>query len=58
MNPSTKLDKDENGKSVDKKKYRGMIESFLYLTTSRPDIMFSACLCIRYQINPKEFHLL
>ena len=30
----------------------------LYLTTSRPDIMFSTCLCARYQANPKEFHLI
>ena len=49
MNPSTKLDKDENGKLVDKKKYGRMIGSLLYLTTSRLDIMFSICLSVRYQ---------
>ena len=34
-----------------------MIESLLYLTTSRPDIVFSVGLCARFQSNPKETHL-
>ena len=50
MSTSTELDKDEKGKSVDIKTYRGMIESLLYLTASRPDIMFSVCLCARFQL--------
>ena len=33
-----------------------MIGSLLYLTASRPDIMFSVCLCARFQANPKESH--
>ena len=57
MSTTTSLDKDENGKQVDQKLYRGMIGSLLYITTSRPDIIFSVCLCIRYQSNPKESHL-
>ena len=35
-----------------------MIDSLLYLTASRPDIMFSTCLCARFQDNPKESHLI
>ena len=35
-----------------------MIGSLLYLTTSRPDIMFSVCNCARYQANPREPHLI
>ena len=35
-----------------------MIGSLLYLTASRPDIMFSVCLCARFQADPKESHLL
>ena len=35
-----------------------MIGSLLYLTASRPDIMFSVCLCARFQANPKESHLI
>jgi hypothetical protein len=34
-----------------------MIGSLLYLTASRQDIIFSVCLCARYQANPKESHL-
>jgi len=50
------LDSDEKGTSVDQTNYRGLIGSLLYLTTSRPDIMFSVCLCARFQSNPKESH--
>ena len=55
---STKLDIDEEGKSVDQKIFQGMISSLLYLITSRPDIQFSVCLCARFQANPKKSHLI
>ena len=51
------LDQDEGGKSVDQTLYRSMIGSLLYLTASRPDIMFSVCICARFQANPKEAHM-
>ncbi|XP_050915760.1 uncharacterized mitochondrial protein AtMg00810-like [Lathyrus oleraceus] len=51
------LERNENGKDIDVKKYRGMIGSLLYLTASRPYIMFSVCMCARYQLIPKESHL-
>ncbi|XP_050915296.1 uncharacterized mitochondrial protein AtMg00810-like [Lathyrus oleraceus] len=51
------LEKDENGKDVDVKKYRDVIGSLIYLTASRPDIMFSVCMCARYQSTSKESHL-
>ena len=57
MSTSIKLDKDEGGKCVDSKLYRSMIGSLLYLTASKPDIMFSVCLCARFQSSPKESHL-
>ena len=38
--------------------HQGMIDSLLYLTASRPDIMFSIYLCARFQSYPKESHLL
>jgi len=57
MNTACYLDKDEIDQSIDIKKYRGMIGSLLYLSTSRLDIMFSVCKCARYQANPKESHL-
>ncbi|GJY56667.1 uncharacterized mitochondrial protein-like protein [Tanacetum coccineum] len=49
--------KDENGKEVDVHMYRSMIGSLMYLTSSRPDIMFAVCACARYQVNPKVSHL-
>ncbi|XP_070014302.1 secreted RxLR effector protein 161-like [Nicotiana sylvestris] len=54
---STKLDIDEPGSSIDQKLYREMIDSLLYLTTRRPDIIFSIGLCTRFQENPKKSHL-
>ncbi|MDV2888533.1 hypothetical protein RYX45_25560, partial [Alkalihalophilus pseudofirmus] len=52
MASTCKLYLDPDGKSVDISVYKGMIGSLLYLTASRPDIMFSTCLCARYQANP------
>nr|XP_016515942.1 PREDICTED: uncharacterized mitochondrial protein AtMg00810-like [Nicotiana tabacum] len=57
MSPTIMLDEDSNGKKVDKIMYRLMIGSLLYLTTSRPDIMFSVCKCTKFQSAPKESHL-
>ncbi|KAJ9544456.1 LOW QUALITY PROTEIN: hypothetical protein OSB04_024163 [Centaurea solstitialis] len=57
MAPPLKLEKDSNGKPVDVTLYRGMIGSLLYLTASRPDIMYATCLCAQYQAEPKESHL-
>ena len=54
---SIKLDKDEKVKSIDSTMYRGMIGSLLYLTVCRLDIMYSVCLCTRFQSYPKESHL-
>jgi hypothetical protein len=45
------LDLGEGGKAVDLNLYRSMIGSFLYLTTSRPDIMFSVCMRARFQAD-------
>ncbi|XP_073152495.1 secreted RxLR effector protein 161-like [Henckelia pumila] len=58
MGASTKLDKDEGGISVDATMYRGLIGSLLYLTASRPDIVFAVCLCERFQSNPKQSHFI
>ncbi|GKA61740.1 hypothetical protein Tco_0761259 [Tanacetum coccineum] len=57
MSSDTKLTKDEEFESVDSTKYRGMIGSLLYLTASRPDIMFNVCLCARFQEDPKTSYL-
>ncbi|GJR89534.1 putative ribonuclease H-like domain-containing protein [Tanacetum coccineum] len=49
--------KDEDGEEVDVHLYRSMIGSLMYLTSSRPDIIFAVCACARYQVNPKVSHL-
>jgi len=57
MHPTCILSKEDWGTKVDQKLYRGMIGSLLYLTASRPDILFSVCLCARFQSDPRESHL-
>ncbi|XP_070013750.1 secreted RxLR effector protein 161-like [Nicotiana sylvestris] len=54
---ATRLDMDGTGSPVNQTIYRGIIGSLLYLTASRPDIVFSVGLCARFQSNPKESHL-
>ncbi|GJR79475.1 hypothetical protein Tco_0150260 [Tanacetum coccineum] len=49
--------KDADGEDVDEHLYRSMIGSLMYLTSSRPDIMFAVCACARFQVNPKILHL-
>nr|GEZ68501.1 hypothetical protein [Tanacetum cinerariifolium] len=49
--------KDPDGKDVDVHTYRSMIGSLMYVTSSRPDIMFVVCACARFQVTPKASHL-
>nr|GEW11599.1 hypothetical protein [Tanacetum cinerariifolium] len=49
--------KDPDGEDVDVHIYRSMIGSLMYLTSSRPDIMFVVCACARFQVTPKVSHL-
>nr|GEY69533.1 hypothetical protein [Tanacetum cinerariifolium] len=49
--------KDGTSKDVDLHLYRSMIGSLMYITASRPDIMFAVCACARHQVTPKECHL-
>jgi hypothetical protein len=48
MGTNGHLDLDLGGTSVDQKVYRSMIESLLYLCTSKTDIMLSVCMCARF----------
>nr|GEY36209.1 copia protein [Tanacetum cinerariifolium] len=57
MSSKTKLTRDEDGEPIDDTIYRGMIGSLLYLTANRPYIMFSVCLCARFQEATKTSHL-
>nr|GEY91202.1 hypothetical protein [Tanacetum cinerariifolium] len=49
--------KDLDGEDVDVHTYRSMIVSLMYLTSSRPNIMFAVCACARFQVTPKVSHL-
>ncbi|GJW47238.1 putative ribonuclease H-like domain-containing protein [Tanacetum coccineum] len=51
------LTKDTEATDVDVHLYRSMIGSLMYLTASRPDIMFAVCNCSRFQVTPKTSHL-
>ncbi|XP_021911171.1 uncharacterized protein LOC110825008, partial [Carica papaya] len=49
--------KDKKGSKVDEGNYRSLIGSLLYLTASRPDILFVVSLLSRYMASPRESHL-
>ncbi|GKC46376.1 putative ribonuclease H-like domain-containing protein [Tanacetum coccineum] len=57
METQKPLLKDEDGEGVDVHLYTSMIGLLMYLTSSRPNIMFVVCACTRYQVNPKVSHL-
>ncbi|GJT38177.1 putative ribonuclease H-like domain-containing protein [Tanacetum coccineum] len=57
METSKPLLKDAEAENVDVHLYRSMIGSLMYLTTSRPDIMFAVCACARFQVTSKVSHL-
>nr|GFC96202.1 uncharacterized mitochondrial protein AtMg00810-like [Tanacetum cinerariifolium] len=57
MVEQAKLKRDLVGKPVDHTDYRSMIGSLMYVTSSRPDIMFATCMCARYHANPNEHHV-
>nr|GEU97383.1 retrovirus-related Pol polyprotein from transposon TNT 1-94 [Tanacetum cinerariifolium] len=58
MVEQAKLKLDLVGKPIDHTDYQSMIGSLMYVTSSRPDIMFATCMCARYQANPNEHHVL
>ncbi|XP_024177774.1 uncharacterized protein LOC112183641 [Rosa chinensis] len=51
-----KLKKEDGAKKADATKYRSLIGGLLYLTTTRPDIMFAASLLSRYMQEPSQIH--
>ncbi|GJU83188.1 putative ribonuclease H-like domain-containing protein [Tanacetum coccineum] len=57
METSKPLLKDAEAEDVDVHLYRSMIGSLMYLTASRPDIMFVVCAYARFQVTPKVSHL-
>nr|GEW51320.1 uncharacterized mitochondrial protein AtMg00810-like [Tanacetum cinerariifolium] len=57
INTEKPLLKDPDDEDVDVHTYRSMIGSLMYLTSSRPDIIFTVCACARFQVTPKASHL-
>ncbi|GJX65840.1 putative ribonuclease H-like domain-containing protein [Tanacetum coccineum] len=57
METKVPLTKDEEAFDVDVHLYRSKIVPFMYLTASRPDIMYAVCVCSRFQVTPKTSHL-
>nr|GEV85740.1 hypothetical protein [Tanacetum cinerariifolium] len=57
MDTEKHLLKDPDGEDVDVHTYKSIIGSLMYLTSSRPDIMFEVCACARFQVTPKDSHL-
>ncbi|GJT60489.1 retrovirus-related pol polyprotein from transposon TNT 1-94 [Tanacetum coccineum] len=57
MVEKSKMDGDPQGKSIDPTRYHGMIDTLMYLTASRPDLVFVVCMCARYQEKPTEKNL-
>ncbi|GJR13594.1 putative ribonuclease H-like domain-containing protein [Tanacetum coccineum] len=57
MVEKSKLDEDLQGIPVDATHYHGMIGSLMYLTSSRPDLIYTVCLCARYQAKPTKKYL-
>ncbi|GKE35013.1 putative ribonuclease H-like domain-containing protein [Tanacetum coccineum] len=57
METNKPLTKDEKAENVDVHSYRSMIGSLMYLTASRPDIMFVVCAYASFQVTPKTSHL-
>ncbi|GKD93752.1 hypothetical protein Tco_1373589 [Tanacetum coccineum] len=52
-----KLDEDPLGIPVDHTRFHSMVGSLIYLTASRPDLVFAVCMCARYQASPTKKHL-
>ncbi|GJT27358.1 putative ribonuclease H-like domain-containing protein [Tanacetum coccineum] len=57
METKVPLTKDEEAFDVDVHLYRSKIVPFMYLTASRPDIMYAVCVCSRFQVTSKTSHL-
>ena len=50
----TKLSKEDDGSKVDPTMYKRLVGSLMYLTATRPDIMFAVSLISRFMESPKN----
>nr|GFA39204.1 copia protein [Tanacetum cinerariifolium] len=49
-----KLNEDPLGIPVDQTHFRSMVNALMYLTASRPDLVFAVCMCARYHASPTK----
>jgi hypothetical protein len=56
MEPGLKLSKDDQSEDFDATVYRSLVGSLMYLTATRPDLMFSVSMLSRFMAAPKESH--
>ena len=54
MGTNRNLDSDASGNMVDQKMYQSMIGSLLYVTASRPDVMFSVCIVLDFEPHQEK----
>jgi len=54
--PGTRLSKDEAGDGIDTTMFKRAVGSLMYLTTTRPDLMYGVSLISRFMANPKSSH--
>jgi hypothetical protein len=52
----TKLSKKYEGPTVDSTLYKSLVGNLLYLTTTRPNIIYAANLFSRFMESPKDSH--
>ncbi|GKB04601.1 retrovirus-related pol polyprotein from transposon TNT 1-94 [Tanacetum coccineum] len=57
MVEKSKLDEDPQRKAIDPTCYHRMIDTLMFLTSNRPDLVSGVCMCARYQAKPTEKHL-
>ncbi|XP_048615912.1 secreted RxLR effector protein 161-like [Brassica napus] len=55
--PGQKIGRDEDGVKIDSTQYKQMVGSLMYLTATRPDLMFVVSLISRFMSNPTQLHL-
>ena len=56
--PGVKIDKDDTGVTVNSSMFKQLVGSLIYLTTTRPDLMYAVSVVSRYMAKPTEMHLM
>lgn len=56
--PGTKLHKDECGEKVDETMFKQLVGSLMYLTVTKPELIFVVCLLSRFMASPRVSHWL